>query len=262
MKYKTIGIVADNTPSAQKAKLQLSKKYKLKQVQNRPNNKGIDALIALGGDGFMLQTLHNHIEDGVPVYGMNMGTVGFLLNNYSEKNLLERLEKARDTKIHPLKMICYSEDGSIIKASAINEVSLLRTSGQAAKLKITVDGTTHLDELVCDGVLVSTPAGSSAYNYSNGGMILPIYSNLLALTPICPFRPRRWKGAFLPNTAKVEFEVLRYWKRPAKAVADNFEVDNVIKVEIFEDTKKTIHLLFDAGHSLEERIMKEQFMVC
>jgi NAD+ kinase len=260
MKYKKIGIVADSSDVAQRAIKRLAKKFsRLKIITDSENVKGVDVILAIGGDGFMLHTLHNHIKDGIPVYGMNKGTVGFLLNEYSEADLYERLEDAKDTKIHPLKMVCTKHGGDVVEALAINEVSLLRTTGQAAKIVIKVDGTTYLNEMTCDGVLVSTPAGSSAYNYSNGGQILPINSNLLALTPISPFRPRRWSGAVLPNNAVIELEVLRYWKRPVKAVADNFEVDNVTKITITEERKYTLHLLFDKGHSLEDRIMKEQF---
>lgn len=260
MKYKKIGIVADSSDMAQRALKRLAKKFsRLKIIEDAEKLKNIDVILAIGGDGFMLHTLHNHIKDGIPVYGMNKGTVGFLLNEYSEADLYERLDDARDTKIHPLKMVCTKQGGEIVEALAINEVSLLRTTGQAAKISIKIDGTTHLKEMACDGVLVSTPAGSSAYNYSNGGQILPINSNLLALTPISPFRPRRWSGAVLPNNIEIEFEVLKYWKRPVKAVADNLEVDNVIKVVVTEERKYTLHLLFDKGHSLEDRIIKEQF---
>jgi NAD+ kinase len=262
MKFKKIGITADESVAAQNAKKSLIERYGFVDVADAKSQKSIDALVAVGGDGFMLHTLHNHLEDDVPVYGVNKGTVGFLMNDYKEEGLIESMNNAVDSKIHPLKMKCKCADGSVKEALAINEVSILRTTGQAAKVKISVDGTTHLDELVCDGVLVSTPAGSSAYNYSNGGMILPISSNLLSLTPISPFRPRRWRGALLPNTAKVKLEVLRNWKRPVKAVADNLEVDDISEVEIVLDTSKTIHLLFDSGHSLEDRIMREMFEIC
>lgn len=262
MKFNKIGILADSSTAAQTAKNHLIAKFKFMEVVDRSFIKEVDVVIAVGGDGFMLHTLHNHIEDGVPIYGINKGTVGFLMNEYSEKNLIERVNNATDSKIHPLRMVCKCADGSVKEALAINEVSVLRTTGQAAKIQINIDETTHLDELVCDGVLLSTPAGSSAYNYSNGGMILPISSNLLALTPISPFRPRRWRGALLPNTAKVRMEIHKHAKRPVKAVADNFEVENVKSVEIALDTSRTIHLLFDSGHSLEDRIMREMFEIC
>jgi len=262
MKFKNIGILADSSTAAQNAKNHLIAKYKFNDIVDRSFLPGIDVIIAVGGDGFMLHTLHNHIEDDIPIYGINKGTVGFLMNGYSDKNLLEKVNEAVDSKIHPLKMTCTCTDGTIKEAVAINEISVLRTTGQAAKIQINIDETTHLDELVCDGVLVATPAGSSAYNYSNGGMILPISSNLLSLTPISPFRPRRWRGALLPNTASVRLEVHKHEKRPVKAVADNFEVEGVKTVQIALDRTRTIHLLFDSGHSLEERIMREMFEIC
>ncbi len=261
MKFNKIAILADESEAAQTAKKQFIEKYSFIEITDK-SNPNVDAIVAVGGDGFMLHTLHNHIEDGVPIYGVNKGTVGFLMNPFEDKSdIIEKLNNAVDSRIHPLKMVCKCEDGSTHEALAINEVSLLRTTGQAAKLRIMVDGTTHLDELVCDGVLVSTPAGSSAYNYSNGGMILPISSNLLSLTPISPFRPRRWRGALVPNRVSTQIEVHKYWKRPVKAVADNFEVDNVTSVTISLDTSRVIHLLFDSGHSLEDRIMREMFEI-
>jgi NAD+ kinase len=262
MKYTNIGIVADGTDSAQEAKKSLLERYDLINiidVQVIPKN--LEAIIAVGGDGFMLQTLHNFITDNIPIYGLNRGSIGFLLNEYGETNLLERLNSAVDSRIHPLKMVCKCAGGEYT-ALAINEISLLRTTGQAAKIQISIDGIVYLDELICDGVLVATPAGSSAYNYSNGGMILPIGCNLLSLTPISPFRPRRWRGALLTNDVVVNFKILKPWRRPVKAVADNYEVDNVSEVEVTLDKSRTIHLLFDSGHSLEERIMREQFEVC
>ncbi len=261
-KYKNFGIVADKTDHAQQTKKDLIAKYNLIDLSGNAKSKDIDVIIAVGGDGFMLETLHMHIEDGIPVYGLNRGSIGFLLNEYSDKNLLERINNAVDSHIHPLEMKCTTIDGQVIYALAINEVSILRTTGQAAKTKIKVDGITHLDELISDGILVATPAGSSAYNYSNGGMILPIGSNLLSITPISPFRPRRWRGGLLPNTARIEFEVLKFLRRPVKAMADNYEVEDVTNVVIRLDTTRTIHLLFDKGHSLEERIIKEIFEVC
>lgn len=260
MKYKKIGIIADQSDFALEYSESLKQQHGL--IDIKESDESIDALVVVGGDGFMLNTLHKHIEDGLPVYGLNMGTIGFLMNEYSENNLHDRLNEAVDTKIHPLKMVCKCEDDSVEEALAINEVSLLRTTGQAAKIGIYIDEASHMREMICDGVLISTPAGSAAYNYSNGGMVMPIGSNLLALTPISPFRPRRWKGALLSNTTNVRFEVNKHWKRPVKAVADNYEVNNVVSVEVFLDTSKTIHLLFDKGHSLEDRIMKEQFEVC
>lgn len=261
-KYKKFGIVSDKSEMAESTKKHLVAKYGFQEVEDQSFLKDVDVLITVGGDGFMLQTLRNHIEDGIPIYGINKGTVGFLMNEYSDKDLTDRVNNSRDSKIHPLKAICKCADGKIREAVAVNEISVLRTTGQAAKLQLNIDGTTHLDELVCDGVLLSTPAGSSAYNYSNGGMILPISSNLLSLTPISPFRPRRWRGALLPNKAKVEFNIHKHEKRPVKVVADNQEINGVVSVQVELDTSKTIHLLFDSGHSLEERIMREMFMVC
>lgn len=262
MKYKNIGIVADSTDAAQQARQSLIKEYGFIKIIDKVLPENIDAIIAVGGDGFMLQTMHDFINYKFPIYGLNKGSIGFMLNEYKEVGLLERINEAVDSRIHPLKMECKCENGEEYNALAINEVSVLRTTGQAAKLKLSVDDNNYLDELICDGVLVATPAGSSAYNYSNGGMILPIGSNLLSLTPISPFRPRRWKGALLPNKVKVDIEVLKSWKRPVKAVADNYEVKNISKVSISLDTSRTINLLFDKGHSLEERIMREQFEVC
>lgn len=261
MKYNNPAIVSDKSEHAQEAKKQLINRFGFKEIKDGHDTQKADVIIAVGGDGFMLETLHMHIEDGLPVYGVNRGSIGFLLNEYSEKDLLDRINNAVDSKIHPLEMKATTLDGQVVYALAINEVSLLRTTGQAAKIKIKVDAITHIDEMICDGVLVATPAGSSAYNYSNGGMILPIGSNLLSLTPISPFRPRRWRGGLLPNTAKIEFEVLKHWRRPVKAVADNFEVDDVTNVVVKHDVTRTIHLLFDPGHSLEERIIREIFEV-
>jgi len=263
LKYKNIGIVADKSKNAQEALKALKKKYDLTKLSEAPNDakycQNVDVIIALGGDGFMLHTLHYYMDCGIPIYGMNRGTVGFLMNEYKEDDLSERLENAGDNIIHPLKMTAACKDGKIHEELAVNEVSLLRQTKQAAKIKVIIDGNEQIEEMVCDGVLVATPAGSSAYNFSTGGPILPIKSNLLALTPISPFRPRRWGGALLPKSACIRFEVQKQHKRPVNAVADFFEVEDVSYVEIQEDTSKRIHLLFDKGHSLEERILREQF---
>ena len=189
MKYKNIGIVADESDFAQESAKSLISQYKLIDVTNDEGEK-LDALVVVGGDGFMLRTLHQHIHDGLPVYGLNMGTIGFLLNEYSENNLIDRVNEAVDTKIHPLRMKCTLEDETETEALAINEVSLLRTTGQAAKIGVYIDETSHMREMICDGVLVATPAGSSAYNYSNGGMVMPIGANLIELTPISPLGGR------------------------------------------------------------------------
>jgi NAD+ kinase len=207
----------------------------------------------------MLQTMHAHLNSRIPIYGMNRGSVGFLLNDYSEDGLKERLTKAEVTVIHPLRMTTYDAKGVQHQALAINEVSLFRQIYQAAKLRISVDSTVRMAELICDGVLVSTPAGSTAYNLSAHGPILPINAGMLALTPISPFRPRRWRGALLPNDAKVTIEVLEPDKRPVSATADNTEFRNVVRVEIVEASKIDIFMMFDPGHTLAERILAEQF---
>lgn len=217
-------------------------------------------IVALGGDGFMLDALHATQDIDCPVYGMNQGTVGFLMNEYSEDNLLERLAHAEDTEIHPLRMRAHCVDGSHFEALAINEVALLRAGPQAANLRIIIDGRTRMDALVCDGVLVATPAGSTAYNYSAHGPILPIGSGVLALTPMAAFRPRRWRGAILPMQAKLQIEVLEPLKRPVNAVADGKE-DKAILSVVIESAQNHCHrILFDPGHGLEERLIREQFV--
>jgi NAD+ kinase len=217
-----------------------------------------DIVIALGGDGFMLQTLHTFTDKGKPIYGMNLGSVGFLMNEYRQEDLLKRLAAAEKAEIHPLIMQAHTAKG-ITEARAFNEVSLLRQTRQAAKIRIMVDGKPRISELICDGVLVSTPAGSTAYNLSAHGPILPIDAALLALTPISVFRPRRWRGALLPHRAKVQFEILENGKRPVSAVADDFEVRDVIAVDVAEDRSTAMTMLYDAGHNLDERILSEQF---
>ncbi|MTJ80949.1 MAG: NAD kinase [Telmatospirillum sp.] len=219
-----------------------------------------DVIVALGGDGFMLETLHQHIDRHVPIYGMNRGSVGFLLNVYDPERLPERLARAETVRLHPLVMKARTVDGSLHEALAINEVSLLRETRQAAKIRIRIDGRTRLDELICDGVLVATPAGSTAYNLSAHGPIIPMGAGVLALTSISAFRPRRWRGALLPHTAKVVFEILENGKRPVSAVADYTEVRDVTEVEVREDRSTHLRLLFDPEHNLEERILAEQFM--
>ncbi len=218
-----------------------------------------DVIVALGGDGFMLQTLHGTMDLDVPVYGMNCGTIGFLMNEFNEENLPERLAAAEEERINPLAMVAECVDGSRHVALAINEVSLLRAGPQAAKLRISVDGKVRLDELVCDGALVCTPAGSTAYNYSAHGPILPIDSEVLALTAMAAFRPRRWRGALLPKSAKVRFDVLEADKRPVMADADSRSVQNVAWVEISSKDDIVHRILFDPGHGLEERLTREQF---
>jgi NAD+ kinase len=218
-----------------------------------------DVVVALGGDGFMLQTLHALLGKGKPIYGMNLGSVGFLMNEYSTADLDKRLEKAEAAQIHPLRMRATAA-GKTTETLAFNEVSLLRQTRQTAKIRIVVDEKVRIAELVCDGVLVSTPAGSTAYNLSAHGPILPIDAALLALTPISAFRPRRWRGALLPHRARTRFEILEPDKRPVSAVADDFEVRNVTAVDVAEDRSIAMTMLFDAGHSLDERILAEQFI--
>jgi NAD+ kinase len=220
-----------------------------------------DVIVALGGDGFMLETLHRFLGRGIPVYGMNCGSVGFLLNDYREENLPERIAKAQAAVLHPLRMRAERDGAPPVEALAINEVSLLRESRQAAKIRIIVDGKVRLPELICDGILVSTPAGSTAYNLSAHGPIVPLDANLLPMTPISAFRPRRWRGALLPSNAVVVFEILERDKRPVAAVADYTEVRDVSRVEVREARDVSLTLLFDPDRALSERILAEQFTV-
>ena len=249
-----IAFLADKTEDAQNALSVLSKRYGCHSVESA------ETIVALGGDGFMLSILHNSQFMALPVYGMNRGTVGFLMNEFSEDNLIDRLIQAEAADINPLRMQAMCLDGSKVDALAINEVSLLRAGPQAAKLKITVDDKVRMEELVCDGALVSTPAGSTAYNYSSHGTILPIQSDVLALTAISAFRPRRWRGALLPKTAKVRFDVLDPEKRPVMADADSRLSTQVLSVEISSDKHTRHRILFDPGHGLEERLIREQFV--
>lgn len=218
-----------------------------------------DIIVALGGDGLMLSTLHSVMGMNKPIYGMNRGSIGFLTNDYADDNLPERLRLADLTVIHPLAMRATDSRGNIHHGHAINEVSIWRQSYQAAKLAIAIDGKERLAELICDGLLVSTPAGSTAYNLSAQGPILPIGAPLLALTPLNAFRPRRWRGALLPNRARILVNVLETEKRPVAAVADHFEVRDVVEVHIEEDPSVSLPLLFDPGHNWDERILREQF---
>ncbi|MGZ5925482.1 MAG: NAD kinase [Rhizomicrobium sp.] len=230
----------------------------LRRLHKDAGAAGADIVVALGGDGFMLQTLHAFLGTGKPIYGMNLGSVGFLMNEYRTENLLERLAAAERAVVHPLRMKAHSARG-VTEALAFNEVSLLRETRQAAKISILVDERVRIAELICDGVLVSTPAGSTAYNLSAHGPILPIEAALLALTPISAFRPRRWRGALLPHRARVRFEILESAKRPVSAVADDFEVRDVSAVDVAEDRSIAMTMLYDAGHNLDERILAEQF---
>ena len=252
-RFKNITFVASEMKEAEAACRQLVARY------GDTPPESADVIVALGGDGLMLQTMHRYLNSRIPIYGMNRGSVGFLLNDYREDQLLERLEKAEINVIHPLRMTAYDRQNAEHRALAINEVSLFRQIYQAAKLRISVDGRLRLDELICDGILLSTPAGSTAYNLSAHGPILPINAPLTVLTPISPFRPRRWRGAILPNEAIVLIEVLEPEKRPVSAVADNTEFRDVIAVEILEASDVDIFMMFDPGHSLAERILREQF---
>ena len=218
-----------------------------------------DVIVALGGDGFMLDTLHRYMQLGVPIFGMNRGTVGFLMNAFDEDRLAERLRRAAPTVLSPLRMRATQIGGGQVELVAINEVSLHRQTGQASKIRVSIDDRERMGELICDGILLATPAGSSAYNHSAHGPILPLSAEVLALTPISPFRPRRWRGALLPRNARVRFEVLEPEKRPVSASPDAREIRNVARVEVEEDRRIEMRLLFDPEHNLEERILNEQF---
>ncbi|MGH1464942.1 MAG: NAD kinase [Cognatishimia sp.] len=249
-----IAFLASDAPNAQTARAALIGRY----GDIAPEKA--EVIVALGGDGFMLQTLHSSQELGLPVYGMNRGTVGFLMNEYNESDLLDRLAHAEEEVINPLSMNATCADGKSHKELAINEVSMLRQGPQAAKLRIWVDGRLRMDELVCDGALVSTPAGSTAYNYSAHGPILPIGSDVLALTAIAPFRPRRWRGALVQKQSLVRVEVVNPEKRPVMADADSRNVRDVVSVEIRSESSVQHRILFDPGHGLEERLIREQFV--
>lgn len=248
-----IAFISSETSEATAAARHLAALY----GQARPEEAEI--IVPLGGDGFMLQTLHRYMNSNKRIFGMNRGSVGFLMNEYKDTDLADRIDAAIPETIRPLEMVAQSIDGSAYKAIAINEVSLLRQSYQAAKLKINVDGKERLDELICDGVMVATPAGSTAYNLSAQGPILPLDAPLLALTPVSPFRPRRWRGALLPNHSVVDIEILEIEKRPVNAVADHNEVKSVRHVSIRQSETQEVTLLFDEGHSWDERILAEQF---
>lgn len=252
-RYDRIAFVASPSAEAQAAFGQLTRDY------GNCAPEEADVVVALGGDGLMLQTLHEHMRSGKPIYGMHRGTVGFLMNEYSTVDLRGRLEAAHESEINPLLMRATDINDRVHLHHAINEVALFRQTYQAARLRILIDERERMPELVADGIMVATPAGSTAYNLSAQGPILPINAALLALTPISPFRPRRWRGALLPNTAFVVFEVLESDKRPVAAVADHDEARDVQRVEIIADKTISIRMLFDPGHSLEERILSEQF---
>jgi NAD+ kinase len=250
-----LAFVASERPEAQAARAVLAARY------GDPPLEEAQVIVALGGDGFMLETLHDTLRSSKPIYGMNRGSLGFLLNDYAEDHLLERINAAERAVIHPLAMTATDAAGRVHEGLAINEVSMLRQTHQTAKLKLFIDGKVRMPELVCDGVLVATPAGSTAYNLSAHGPIVPLGGRVLALTPISAFRPRRWRGALVPHTCEVVIEVLEPEKRPVAAVADSYEVRHVARVRIVENRDISLVMLFDAGRSLEERVLTEQFSV-
>ena len=253
MKFKKPHFIVDYTKISKESSNRIQSTYKFFSLSEA------DAIVVLGGDGFMLDILKQNQDLDLPFYGINKGTVGFLMNQNQNENLLNKLNQAEETIIHPLKMHAKKIDGSEEDHLAINEISILRSGSQAAKLKIVVDNLVRLEELVCDGALVSTPAGSTAYNYSAHGPILPIDSNILALTAMAAFRPRRWRGALIPSNAKIEFFIKDSNKRPVSAYADSKEVKNISCVKIESEDDVYYKLLFDKGHGLQERILREQF---
>lgn len=253
MSDQKIAFLASRSADAQQALRALTGHY------SSVDKDDADIIVALGGDGFMLQTQLDFMSSGIPVYGMNQGTVGFLMNEFRPDGLTDRLAKARRAIIHPLQMTATDADGKRHESVAFNEVSLFRQSAQAARLKVDIDGAERMADLVCDGLMVATPQGSTAYNLSAHGPILPLKAPLLALTPVSPFRPRNWRGALLPNTAKVRITALEPDKRPVNAVADNTEIKSAVQVDIRENRKASGILLFDAEHGWEERILDEQF---
>jgi len=248
-----LAFVSTDRPEAAAARRTLAAKYRGVPVDEA------DVVVALGGDGFMLETLHDAIKIQKPIFGMNLGSVGFLMNDFEEDGLVQRIVEASPTVVHPLAMLARTVGGEEHRGLAINEVSLLRQTRQSAKLTISVDDRVRMPELICDGILVATPAGSTAYNLSAHGPVVPLGSGILALTPISAFRPRRWRGALLPHTASVTFEILEADKRPVSAVADDVEVRNVARVEVAERRDLALTMLFDAHRSYEERVLAEQF---
>ncbi|HJT97177.1 MAG TPA: NAD kinase [Rhodanobacteraceae bacterium] len=253
MDSNRIAFVAAPTEEAQGALAALKSRYGDASIESA------GVIVALGGDGFMLRTLHRHIARGLPVYGMKLGTIGFLMNHYRDDDLPERLARAQATPLRPLAMEAVTESGATSRALAFNEVSLLRQTKQIAHLRVALNESVKIDELMCDGIIVSTPAGSTAYNFSAHGPILPLGSQLLAMTPISPFRPRRWRGAIIPAVTDIRIDVLDPYKRPVSATADSNEVRDVVEVRIRESMEQSMTLLFDPEHALEERILNEQF---
>ncbi|CAN5504926.1 NAD kinase [soil metagenome] len=250
-----IAFVASGAPDAQTAQRELVELYGNTPVEHA------QAIVALGGDGFMLETMHRYLPLDLPLFGMNRGTIGFLMNSFEAEGLPQRIARAQVERLHPLRMVVNCEGGTRMEGVAFNEVSMLRQERQAAKLRLIINGRERLEMLICDGIILSTAAGSTAYNLSAHGPIIPIGSPLMALTPISAFRPRRWRGALLPSTAHVRVEVIERWKRPVSAVADHNEARNVIDVEIRKDPDHSVQMLFDGDHNLEERILTEQFGV-
>ena len=250
---KNIHFHASTSDAAQDALAALTATYGQADVRDA------DVIVALGGDGTLLETLHKYHGLNKPFYGLNRGSVGFLLNPYRAENLRDRLSKAQQVTLHPLRMKAVDKDGTTHEAVAFNEVSLLRQRSHAAKITVSVDDVPRLPELVCDGILVATPAGSTAYNLSAHGPVIPLSANVLALTPISPFRPRRWRGALLPSHVKIRFDIFDPPARPVSASADMTEVRNVAQVDVWQSTSIGVNLLFDPDHNLEERILKEQF---
>jgi len=255
MQFATLAFVASEHDEAKAAKDRLQGAYATVAPE------AADVIVALGGDGFMLETLHRFMDRSVPIFGMNRGSVGFLMNSFAEDGLIERLQRAQAVSLHPLRMRATDVAGEVHEALAINEVSLLRETRLAAKLRITIDGVLRMQEMICDGVLLSTPAGSTAYNLSVNGPILPLTAHVLALTPISVFRPRNWRGAILPHRTTVAIEALFPELRPVSAVADYTEVRDIREVVVHEDRGSALSLLFDPEHNLEERIIKEQFLL-
>lgn len=253
-KYSKISCIADDNQKSLQALSSIQEKYHIVNLEDKP-----DIIIVLGGDGFMLHSLHHLMHLNIPLYGMNVGHIGFLMNNFSLENLLIRIENAKITSINPLEMRAIQADHLEHTRVAINEIYLLRDTNQAARINIYINDILQINGMVCDGVLVSTAAGSTAYNLSAGGPVIPLEADLLALTPLNPFRPRRWRGALLPSSARIKFEILEPEKRFTNAVADFYEVKHIVNVEIKKAEDKKIDLLFDEGHSLEERIIREQF---
>lgn len=255
--FKHIAYMADDSEKAQHAVESLTKHYDIHPVEEVEHP---DVILVLGGDGFMLQALHTHMHRDVMFYGMNCGTVGFLLNQFREEMLIERLQYAATSTVYPLRMFARCYEGGQHELLAINEVSLFRQSRQAANIRVTVDHVVRIPHMVADGILVASPAGSTAYNFSAGGPIIPLGSSLMALTPISPFRPRRWRGALLPETSSVYLEVIDPVKRPVGAVADSAELRDITSISVAQDLAYPITLLFDPEHHLEERMISEQFM--